>query len=192
VSVRNHKSFIGVVLTSALSVGVAADQRGTATFVPPPAPVVKFAAPWRPVDATSSDTKVEGFVIDVRREPVKNATVQLRDLTNGQVVAKTDANDQGEYSFVVADPGTYVVEMVMVDGFVAGLSNAVSLARYETLQTVVRLSGLWDSVNRNVIAVNNPASFLGMSSAATMTAATLVIAGENQVPATNPGEPVSP
>jgi hypothetical protein len=183
---------IGVVLTSALSVGLAAEQRGTATLVPPPAPVVKFAAPWRPVDATTFDTKVVGIVIDVRQAPVKNATVQLRDLTTGQVVAKTNANDQGEYTFVIADPGTYVVEMVMVDGFVVGLSNAGALARYETLQTVVRLSGLWDSVNRNVIAVNHPASFLGMSSAATMTAATLAIAGENQVPVTNPGEPVSP
>ena len=190
--VRNHKSLIGVVLTSALSVGLAAEQRGTATLVPPPAPVVKFAAPWRPVDATTFDTKVVGIVIDVRQAPVKNATVQLRDLTTGQVVAKTNANDQGEYTFVIADPSTYVVEMVMVDGFVVGLSNAGALARYETLQTVVRLSGLWDSVNRNVIAVNHPASFLGMSSAATMTAATLVIAGENQVPVTNPGEPVSP
>jgi hypothetical protein len=183
---------IGFVLTSALSVGVAADQRGTATLVPPPAPVVKFAAPWRPVDATSSETKVMGVVIDVRREPVKNATVQLRDLTNGQVVAKTNANDLGEFTFIVADPGTYVVEMVMVEGFVAGLSTAVAVARYETLQTEVRLSGLWDAVNRRLIPVNNPVSFLGMSSAATMTAATLAIAGENQVPVTNPGEPVSP
>ena len=189
---RNHKSLIGFVLASAISVGVAAEQRGTATLVPPLAPAVRLAAPWRPADATTSDTKVVGIVIDVRQTPVKNATVQLRDLTSGRVVGKTNANDQGEYTFPVADPSTYVVEMVMVDGFVAGLSNAGALARYETLQTVVRLSGLWDSVNRNVIAVTNPASFLGMSSAATMTAATLVIASEDQVPVTNPGEPVSP
>lgn len=189
---RNHKLLIGCILTSALGVGITADQRGTATLVPSPPPAVKFAAPWRPIDATSSDTKVVGIVIDVRQIPVKNAPVQLRDLSYGRVVAKATADDNGEYTFLIADPGTYVVEMVMVDGFVVGLSNAGVLARYETLQTVVRLSGLWDSVNRNVIAVNHPASFLGMSSAATMTATTLVIASEDQVPSTNPGEPVSP
>lgn len=118
--------------------------------------------------------------------------MQLRDLSNGQVVGKTNANDRGEYSFLVAEPGTYVVEMVVPGGIVVGLSNAGVLARYETLQTVVRLNGLWDSVNRKLILVNNPVSFLGMSSAATMTATTLTLAAEDQVPVTNPGEPVSP
>ena len=54
---------------------------------------------------------------------------------------ETIANDNGEYEFLVDDPGTYVVEMVMVDGYVLALSNAGSLARYETLHTVVQLPG---------------------------------------------------
>lgn len=189
---QNLRSLIGCVAITALSVGVAAEQRETVKLVPPPAPVVKFATPWLPPDVTTGDTKVIGTVIDVREAPVQNATVQLRDLSTGGVVAKTTTDDKGGYVYPGLDPGTYVVEMTMVDGFVVGLSNAGAIARYETLQTVVRIPGLWDAVSRNVITVNNPASFLGMSSAATMTAATLVIATEDQIPSTNPGEPVSP
>jgi hypothetical protein len=182
---------IGFVLVSALTVGVAADQRGTATLVTPQTPVVKFSAPWRPVEATG-DTKVIGNVIDIRQEPVRSATVQLRNLTTGSAIAQATTKDQGEYTFPIAEPGTYVVEMIMVDGFVVALSNAGTLARYETLRTLVQLPGLWDAANRNVIPVTHPASFLGMSSAATMTAATLIIAAKDQIPATDPGEPVSP
>ena len=63
---------------------------------------------------------------------------------------KSESDDQGEYAFAIVEPGTYVVEMVMVDGFIIALSNAGALARYETLQTVVQLPGRWDSVARNV------------------------------------------
>ena len=35
--------------------------------------------------------------------------------------------------------------MVMVDGYVVALSNAGTIARYETLQTVVQLPGRWDA-----------------------------------------------
>ena len=58
---------------------------------------------------------------------------------------ETLANDAGEYEFLLDDPGTYVVEMSMVDGYVLALSNAGSLARYETLHTVVQLPGRWDA-----------------------------------------------
>ena len=98
----------------------------------------------------------------------------------------------GEYTFIVADPSTYVAEMTLEDGVVVALSNAGTLARYETLQTVIQLAGLWEAANRKLIAVTHPASFLGMSSAATMTAATLEFATLDHIPATNPGEPVSP
>lgn len=175
-----------------LSVGVAAEQGSKVTLVPAPTQGVKFSAPWLPADVATGDTLVIGTVIDIREAPVQNAAVQLRDLKTGNVVAKTTTNEQGAYTYPAVEPGTYVVEMVMVDGSVAGLSNAGAIARYETLQTVIRLPGLWDAMNRTVIGVNNPASFLGMSSAVTMTAATLVIASENAIPSTDPGEPVSP
>lgn len=189
---RNQNSLVGFVLISALSVGLAAEQRGTASLVSPPPPAVKFTAPWRPLGAAAGDTKVIGTVIDIRQTPVKNATVRLRDLATGSVLATTTTNEQGEYAFVLPEPGTYIVEMIMVDGAVVALSNAGSLARYETLQTVVQLPGLWDSANRLVISANDATAFLGMSSASTMTATTITMATQDQVPAVNPGEPVSP
>jgi hypothetical protein len=37
---------------------------------------------------------------------------------------------------------------VMADGYVVGLSNAGSLARFETLQTVIQLPGRWSGRGR--------------------------------------------
>ena len=105
---------------------------------------------------------------------------------------ETVANDNGEYEFLVDDPGTYVVEMSMVDGYVLALSNAGSLARYETLQTVVQLPGRWDAGLRTMTMPQNAANFLGMSSQTTMTATTLALATDQNITPVDPGEPVSP
>ena len=115
-------------------------------------------------------------MIDIRQVPVAYAKVQLRNLVPARWRWKPVANDNGEYEFLVDDPGTYVVEMVMVDGYVLALSNAGSLARYETLQTVVQLPGRWDAGLRNMTMPQNAANFLGMSSQTTMTATTLTLA----------------
>ena len=62
--------------------------------------------------------------------------VQLRNLVTGKVAhGRPSPTTMASIEFLVDDPGTYVVEMVMVDGYVLALSNAGSLARYETLQT---------------------------------------------------------
>ena len=84
---------------------------------------MKFAASWRPAWATG-ETMVIGTVIDSRQAPVKDATVQLRDLATGKVHPNTTTNNRGEYTFVVADPSTYVAEMTLEDGVVVALSNA--------------------------------------------------------------------
>jgi hypothetical protein len=123
--------------------------------------------------------------------PVAYANVQLRSLITGSVQQEGRSDGNGEYSFSVADPGTYVVEMIMVDGYVVALSNAGSLARYETLQTLVQLPGRWDSLLRNMIIPKNASSFLGMSAQSTMTAATMSLAVNTNIGPMDAGEPVS-
>jgi hypothetical protein len=84
------------------------------------------------------------------------------------------------------------VEVVGGAGQVVALSNAGALARYETLQTLVRLPGRWDSASRKIELSQNMTSFVGMSAAHTMTAATLTLAIAMDVPPVDPGEAVSP
>jgi hypothetical protein len=179
------------MMVAALGVTAVAEQRREMAFVPPPTQAVRFAEPWRP-NGASTETRVIGTVIDIRQMPVSNARVQLRDLKSGNVLATGDTNNLGEYEFSLIEPGSYVVEMVMVDNYVIALSNAGAIARYETLQTVVQLPGRWDYATRTMIAAVNASAFFGMGSANTMTSSTLAMAVDSEIRPITAGEPVSP
>lgn len=195
---RNHQLIGSVGLMLALGVSVAAEQGGIIRREEPPPPsreiersAVSFAQKWRP-DGASSDTRVVGTVIDIRQVPVAAVRIQLRNLDSGEVEQEADSNTNGEYEFAVDESGTYVVEMVMVDGFVVALSNAGSLVRFETLQTVVQLPGRWDLATRTMVAPQNMANFVGLSAETTMTATTIQIAVAQGVPPADPGIFVTP
>jgi hypothetical protein len=152
---------------------------------------LSFSQPWVPGGA-SGKTRVLGTVIDIRQVPVSYVKVQLRNLTSGFVAATSQTDEAGDYQFDIEVPSSYVVEMVLVDGYVIALSNAGSIARFETLQTVIQLPGRWDSVRQNVMSMRPTFGFLGMSSQTTMTAATLTIAANQDISPVDAGEPVSP
>ena len=166
-------------------------QRTSVRLVQPPPPGVRLAEAWRPANI-KGDTRIIGTIFDIRQVPVAYAKVQLRNLLTGAVQQEGKADGEGQYQFLIDDPGTYVVEMVMVDGYVVALSNAGSLARYETLQTVIQLPGRWDAALGSMQLTQNATNFLGMSAATTMTAATMSIAVDENVTPVDAGEPVSP
>ena len=182
-----HKKSIVLAMLVLTSAGLGA--QGTATLVRQ-RQVVSFAEPWRPATA-SGETKIIGQVLDIQRVPVANAKLQLRNLITGTIQRETSADSNGEYQFTVDDPGTYVVEMVRLDGHVVALSNAGTLARYDTVQTVVQLPGRWEGTRGVVMQAHIP-TFFGMSAATTMTAQTVRIALGQRVRAIDAGEPVSP
>ena len=134
---------------------------------------------------------IVGTVMDIGQVPVAYAKVQLRSLVTGNVQQEGESNENGEYQFLVDVPGTYVVEMVTVNGYVVALSNAGSLARFETLRTLVQLPGRWDTQLRNMIMPQSTTSFFGMSAQTTMTSATLTMAADLNITPVNSGEPVS-
>ena len=177
----------GAVAVSAVSAG--AQQSGVATLVPR-GQALKFAEPWRP-NGASGTTRVIGSVIDIQQTPVANARVRLRNLDTGSIDDVTESNENGEYAFEMDDSGTYVVEMVLVDGYTL-LSNAGAVARFETLQTVIQLPGRWDSRRHNMTIPQGFSGFLGMSAATSMTNGTLSLAYQEGVSAADAGEPVSP
>lgn len=182
-----RKSLIAVAILVAAAAGLNA--QGTATLVRTHMGV-NFAESWRPIG--SAATRVIGQVIDVRQTPVANAKVQLRNLISGLVETQNETDANGEYAFNVDNPGSYVVEMVTLDGYLVALSNAGALARYETLRTVVILPGRWEEQLRRMVMPQNVTNFVGMSAATTMTAQTVQMALEQSIQPVDSGEPVSP
>ena len=167
-------------------------QRGTIRLVPANPSAPRFAERWRPITVGNGETKIIGTVIDIRQIPVANVRLQLRSLVTGLVQQSADSDENGEYTFIVNEPGTYVVETILPDGQVVALSNAGTLARYETLRTVVQLPGRWDVQRRTLdMSPQNLAGFAGMSAETSMAAATLSIAANSNIPPVNAGEPVS-
>lgn len=182
-------SLVGFGLILAVGGGVTAQQQVRPLISAETS--LKFVQPWRPATVTGQ-TQIIGSVIDIRQEPVAHAKVRLRNLNTGKIEQEAETNNLGEYAFQLVEPGSYVVEMVMADGTIIALSNAGALAHYETLQTVVQLPGRWNLDTRNVDRIQNMSDFIGMSSALTMTAATLTMAVEQNITPLDAGEPVSP
>ncbi|HEX4915583.1 MAG TPA: carboxypeptidase-like regulatory domain-containing protein, partial [Vicinamibacterales bacterium] len=76
----------------------------------PPSAGVRLLEPWLPGNVRGV-TRIVGNVIDIRQVPVSRARVQLRNLNTSQITAVQDTDDNGDYEFVIDEPGTYVVEM---------------------------------------------------------------------------------
>jgi len=184
-----NKRILAVVSGFVLLAGAGLTaQRTSVRLVPPPAPGVRLIEVWR---ANQGETKIVGTVLDIRQEPVAYAKLRLRNLSTGAVQQEGQSDGNGQYVFVVETSGTYVVEMVLSDGYVVALSNAGTLARSEILQTVIRLPGRWDASVGTMRFPQNPTTFLGMSAATTMTAATISMAVVENVTPMDAGEPVS-
>jgi len=191
---RYPKVAIGVGLVLALGAAVGAEQRGTVTLELPPisgiSKALRFTAPWQPEG--SAGTRILGSVIDSSQTPVAKVKVRLRNITTGEVMAEAVSDENGEYTFAEVEPGMYVVEMFIDNRYIVALSNAGSIARFETLQTVIQLPGRWDSATQTVVPVQSAANFMGMSAATTMTAATLTTATTQEIPTSDQGVLTSP
>lgn len=192
---RHQQLLANLGLILALGVGAAAaDQGGQVTLAPPPPSGISsgltFTATWRP--AGSGGTRIQGSVIDIQQVPVAKVKVRLRNVTTGEVMAEAVSDDKGEYSFPELEPGVYVVEMFIDNRYIVALSNAGSVARNETLQTVIQLPGRWDSATQTVVAIQNGFLYIGLSAATTMAANTITAAVTENIPPTEPGMDASP
>jgi hypothetical protein len=180
------KALIVFALLAVASASVVAQQAFT-----PARQGVRGWEPYQP-EGRRGPTKVIGTVIDIHQTPVAHARLMLRDLSTGKVEQEGESNDKGEYQFDVLLPSTYAVEMVMYEGGVVAVSNAGSLGRYETLNTVVQLPGRWEPNRAQIVMPQNVSSYFGMSAQTSMTAATLKLAVDQNIAPADAGEPVSP
>ena len=179
-----------VAALCALAVTSATTLVAQQSFIPAPSGVRRAESLRGQTGA--GGMRVIGSVIDSRHQRVAYATVQLRNLMVGVIEQETRADGNGEYEFSIVTPGTYVVEMVVVDGHILALSNVGTVGRDETLQTVVQLPGRWNATSGQMAMEQRIADYFGMSSQATMTAATLQLASGMDIATSDPGEPVSP
>jgi len=187
-----RKHFFAIVCAAVLGAGALIDaQGGRVTRYQPPPSNLRFAESLRP-NQKSGNTRVIGTVIDIRQIPVAKVKLQLRNLNTGAVEQEEMSNEEGEYAFAIDDAGTYVVEMVMVDGYVVALSNAGALSRFETMQTVIMLPGRWNPSSMQLMAPPNLSSYVGMSAVNTMTSTTIEMAVNQNIGVADSGEPVSP
>lgn len=188
---KTVRKFVIVMLIGAAGIAVSAEQRrGEVVLVRPPSSPIRFAGPWRPEGAVN--TRVVGTVLDVAQMPVAYARLQLRELKTGGIVGKTESNDRGEYEFTVVEPGLFVVEMLVKENQVLALSNAGLLARYQTLQTFIQLTGRWNFTSRSMSTPVPRSGFLGFGAARSMTSTTIALAADADIRPIDAGEPVSP
>jgi hypothetical protein len=79
-----------------------------------------------------------GFARTSLNVPIPYARVVLRNIRTGQVLARTTADGQGQFSFLDLETNSYVVELLGADGSVVAASPLVSMARGEVRQTQLR------------------------------------------------------
>jgi hypothetical protein len=95
----------------------------------------------------TTTTIVTGTAFNSRREPLPNARVRLRNLTDpqnarmGQIEATATTNTYGQFTFSGVRGGIYVVELVDNDGDVRASGEIFTVQPGQTVVTFVQLPG---------------------------------------------------
>jgi hypothetical protein len=82
---------------------------------------------------------VTGTVLRANDSPVPNASLQLREVTTGQVVRSTRGDELGRFTFLKVSAGSYVVELVDENRNVLALGEVFSIGQSESVATLIRL-----------------------------------------------------
>jgi hypothetical protein len=72
--------------------------------------------------------------------PLPNASLQLRDVSTGQIVGSTRANQLGRFSFARVSPGRYIVELIDENRNVLALGETLTIGPNQTVATFIRLT----------------------------------------------------
>ena len=84
-------------------------------------------------------TAIIGSAWTADNTPIKQASLRLRNLVTGKVLATTVADDAGQFSFDNVPGGSYVVELLDGSGRVEVVGQALTIAQGETVATFVRM-----------------------------------------------------
>jgi len=133
--VRLIASLTLVVSTASVPIRVGAQQQA------PQAPVNPMGAQSLGSQATQPMDLVQlsGIARTSSNGAVPYAPVRLRDAQTGRVVATTNANETGAFTFGAVKPGYYVVEMLDQAGNVITTSPLITANAGDIVSTLVKL-----------------------------------------------------
>ncbi|HEX5475283.1 MAG TPA: carboxypeptidase-like regulatory domain-containing protein [Vicinamibacterales bacterium] len=103
-------------------------------------PVASEAAPA--VSPQQPQGSVNGVAQGADRAPLRNYTVRIRNVSNGDLAGSTTSDAAGQFSFTGLQPGNYVVEVVDAGGRVVGLSPSLSVAAGAAVNVTVGASAV--------------------------------------------------
>ena len=83
---------------------------------------------------------VTGTVWKSDNTPLPDASLQLRDISTGQIVGSTRGDELGRFTFPKVSAGHYVVELVDGHRNVLAVGEMFSIGPSETVSTFVRLA----------------------------------------------------
>ena|SRR5437867_1152998 len=84
-----------------------------------------FAATAGRLGSGQTQASVTGTATGQDGEILANMTIQLRDLSTGQLVGVATSTAAGGFTFMGIGPGNYVVEAISADGHIVGTSAPV-------------------------------------------------------------------
>jgi len=87
-----------------------------------------------PVAQAQTIGQISGTVRSQTGDALPNMRVQLRHISTAELVGTTTTNASGQFMFVVANPGIYIVEIVGAENVIVGVSAPITLAS-ETMVT---------------------------------------------------------
>ena len=103
--------------------------------------IVAVAVLGAPLSALAASTQqgatLKGIASGPDKNPLPNYTVQVRNVTNGQIAATTTSTSAGSFSLEGLSAGNYVIEIVDATGKVVGLSSSISVAAGATVTVAV-------------------------------------------------------
>jgi hypothetical protein len=73
----------------------------------------------------AESASLSGTATDAADHALSNTGVQLRDVSNGQIVGHTTTNAMGQFSFLNLPAGNYLAEVVSTSGQILATSAAV-------------------------------------------------------------------
>lgn len=80
---------------------------------------------------------LHGVAQGADRAPLRNYTVRVRSVADGQIAATTTSSQAGDFAFAGLQPGNYVVEVVDAAGKIVGLSPTLGVAAGASLSVTI-------------------------------------------------------
>lgn len=123
------------LFAAAGSWSVAAQPPATAST----RPAAKSVAPQ--VAGARSDvlTVIQGSALNAANDPMPGTLMRLRDARVGRVIETRLTDESGMFAFKVADPGSYIVELLGRDRTPLATSRILTVNAGDTVSAVVKM-----------------------------------------------------